>query len=113
MQAKDIVSESYQLAQKERTKTGYIHREYPRKNLYEKPAKIIKGKKETRGKCYLPDEKKSALLDYIKTNLMDYTITVTKAFDDVDKSLITDANGEQISWFYFKKLAEDVRKCRI
>jgi hypothetical protein len=113
MREKDIVSESYQLAQKERTKTGYIHREYPRKNLTKKPEKIIKGSKGTRQKCHLPDEKKSALLDYIKTNLMDYTITVTKAFDDVDKSLITDANGEQISWFYFKKLVEDVRKCRI
>ena len=113
MQAKDIVSESYQLAQKELTKTGYIHREYPRKNLTEKPEKIIKGSKGTRQKCHLPDAKKSALLDYIQTNLLDYRITVSEAFDSIDRELITDANGEEISWFYFKKLVEDVRKCRI
>ena len=113
MQAKDIVSESYQRAQKERTKTGYIHREYPRKNLIEKVRIEVKGRKETRQKCHLPDEKKSALLDYIKTNLMDYSITVTKAFDDIDQALITDQNGERISWFYFKKLVEDIRRGRI
>lgn len=58
-------------------------------------------------------KKKSALLDYIKSNLMDYSMTVTKAFDDIDQALITDQNGERISWFYFKKLVEDIRKGRI
>lgn len=57
MQAKDIISESYQRAQKERTKTGYIHREYPRKNLAEKVINEAKGRKATRQKCHLPEKK--------------------------------------------------------
>lgn len=108
MQARDIASESYQKAQKKKTKTGYIHREIPLKNA-DLEIKTDGQKKQ----CHLSDQKKSALNDWIKSNLMNYRPSIPDAYRIIDKSLISDDSGNKISLASFRRFVANVRAGRI